>query len=110
MPNRRHSIHAFGAVAAGNQSDALEVSEFTKGIVYLDRAAVSGAVVAMEVSPDGTNWHTYFDQDDADQYVWTVGSNAQIAVAVRLSAQWIRFDVTIQDMDGIWFEGIREVA
>lgn len=59
----RHIVHEMIAkttILANSQSAALNVSEFSGGLLYLDVGAVkAGATldITIQSSPDGTNWH-----------------------------------------------------
>jgi hypothetical protein len=106
MPNKRHRIIDLGAVTVGNESEEIQIGEFTKGLLFLDSTV--GAVVDVEVSPDGTNWYKLYDAE-ADQIQFTT-TLAKETRELEFSAQYMRFAVATQNVAGMWFEGVREVA
>lgn len=111
MPiKRRRKIHEFGAITAGNNTVGINMSEFTSAIVFADQAGTNGAVITVQVSPDGSSWHDLFDADD-NQVTYTLGAVIpKVALQVPVISLYMRVAVTVQDCDGIWIEGIREIA
>jgi hypothetical protein len=109
MPIRRRKMFTFGAIAAGAFTPEIDVSEFTKGIVYAARAA-NGCVVTGQTSPDGgATWNELFDANEV-QIRMSLVVYSNLAQGIQVLPKLIRFAVTVQDADNVWFEGIREVA
>ena len=111
MPTKkRHSIHDLGAVAAAGDTPAIDVSEFTKGILYMDRDTGDAVVTAL-VSPDGgTTWHTYYDADENLIQFTSSAAVPNVAVGIAITAKLMKFNVAAFAIGGLWFEGIREIA
>ncbi len=108
MPIRiRHDIRTIGAVALSNVSEPEDVSNCTKGILYL---AGNAAVVQLQFSADGGSaWHDAYDQF-GDKIEFTVGATPG-AWQIEIIASLMRIDVSsAANVTASYFEGLREIG
>jgi hypothetical protein len=107
MPiQKRHGVRAFGAVTAASQSIAIDLEEFTHGLLFL---AGNGAVVTLQASPDGgTTWANVHDEAGA---VWTrtVASTTAEAHIIAALGRKIRLSVITQNLTAAWVEGLKDI-
>jgi len=104
----RHDMRTIGAVNFGNVSVSQDVSNCTKGILYLTG---NGAVVQLQFSADGgSTWHDAYDQG-GDKIEFTISSTTPEAFQIEIVAALLRIDVGgAVNVTAAFFEGIREIA
>jgi len=86
------------------------VSEFTSGVLYMDRDSGDAIITAL-VSPDGgTTWHTYYDPNEVLIQFTSDVAVPNAAYGIAITAKLMKFNVAVADIAGLWFEGLREIG
>jgi len=106
MPNRRHSIRKLGAVSFPGSTAAVDMGEFTKGVVHIDG---TGAVFEMQCSPDGASTWVVLMRPNGVRGRFTI-SGVERSYQIPIMPKLFKGLVTTADLDAGYIEGIREVA
>jgi hypothetical protein len=109
MPiKRRHTVRKFGAIAFSETTAPGDVSNGTRGLMYLDAPANSSGVV--QCSPDGgVTWHNQKTQENVLKQYATGAGGASLCFQMKQHSGLVRIAIAAGGSDSVDFETAREI-